>query len=408
MAETFEHARSTILTNIAQLPAEKVFLLDAAGRVLAEDIIAPWDMPRWDNSAMDGYAIRACDGHAGTRLRVEGFIPAGGTAEGITVLAGHAIKIMTGAPVPQGCEAVIPVENTKETEGAIVIVDPVGDGAHIRRRGEDIQRGEKILERGTALHARHINLLASLGYAQVAVTQRPRVAILSTGDELVEVGEPLGAGQIINSNSYSLAAAVREAGGVPIMLGIALDTRESLREKVAAGLRADMLITSAGVSAGDLDLVREILEEAGVQQLFWKVNIKPGRPTAFGMAGAVPVFSLPGNPVSTLITFEVFVRPALRMMMGQREVLRPMRTARLSGRVKKMEGRCEFLRVFVTEEPDGTLIATSSGDQNTGILKTMVRANGVAILPEAAGSLEAGATISLFLLQPNEALPGTS
>jgi molybdopterin molybdotransferase len=232
----------------------------------------------------------------------------------------------------------------------------------------------------------------------VPVHRRVRVAILSTGDELIELGEAPAPGRIINSNSFSLAAAVRESGGEPVLLGIARDEPASHRQKMAEGLRCDVLLTSAGVSAGDRDLVREVLAEMGVRQLFWRVDIKPGGPTAFGMREAVPVFSLPGNPVSTMITFEEFVRPALLKMMGNRKVLRPLVKATLLEDVRKKAGKLNFLRVRVTVE-NGRYLATTSGNQHTGILRTMVQANGLALLPREATFLPAGTEVDLHLLR---------
>ncbi len=396
MAKTFECARALILDKLSPLPSESVSLLEAVGRVLAEEFKAPSDLPLWDNSAMDGFALRAED--CGTApLKIEGYIPAGGTAEGVAVRAGTAVRIMTGAPTPAGCDSVVPVEETEEADGRVLIKGPVRAGGHIRVRGEDVRRGQVVIAAGTVLRPAEINMLAAFGLNTVSVFGWPRVAILSTGDELVEPGEPIGPGQIVNSNAYSLAAAVRELGAEPLMLGIARDNRESLSEKLNAGLKADVLITSAGVSMGDRDLVCDVLQEVGVESLFWKVDIKPGRPTAFGLKGETPVFSLPGNPVSTMITFEEFVRPALLKMMGHRSVIKPFVKARLKEAVSKKVGRLQFLRVQVVESGAG-LIATSAGDQNTGILRTMLRANGIAVLPAARGEFTAGEEVDIHLL----------
>ncbi|NOY13897.1 MAG: molybdopterin molybdotransferase MoeA [Deltaproteobacteria bacterium] len=397
MAESFERARTLILEKVFPLSVEAVGLLAAAGRVLAEAIESPCEMPHWDNSAMDGFAVREEDCRPGARLTVSGYIPAGGTADGIRVTPGEAVKIMTGAPVPAGGHAVIPIEDTEADGETVVIKGSPRVGDHIRFRGEDIQQGELVMTAGSVLRPAGISLLASFGFTTVNVYRRPKVAILSTGDELVEPGEVVGPGQIVNSNAYSLAAAVKEAGGVPVLLGIARDTRESLKEKLAVGLQADVLITSAGVSMGDRDLVCEMLQDAGVERLFWKVDIKPGRPTAFGLKESTPVFSLPGNPVSAIVTFEEFVRPALLKMQGYHNVIKPFVKARLLEAVKKRPGRVQFLRVSVTENGD-RLEATSSGDQNTGILLTMLRANGIAVLPAEREKIEAGEEVDVHLL----------
>ena len=394
---TFEEARQIILNSITPLGSERVPLLDAPGRVLSEEIAASWDMPLWDNSAMDGYAVRAADCRETVTLPVTGFIPAGGLADA-AVEPGTAVKIMTGAPMPAGADAVVPFEETEEGEGSVKIFGPVKKSAHIRFRGEDMRSGDPMLPAGTVLRVAEIGMLASFSRMFIPVYRRARVAILSTSDELVEAGEPLAPGRIINSNTPALVAALREIGAEPVILGIARDNRESHREMIAAGLEADALITSAGVSAGDRDLVRDVLAELGVQQQFWKVDIKPGRPTAFAVKDGRPVFSLPGNPVSTMITFEELVRPALLKMMGHRGVVKPLVNATLREEVRKKGGRLHFLRVRVEREADGSYIASTAGDQNTGILRTMIRANGLALLAPAQEVFPAGSTIPVHLL----------
>lgn len=393
---TFAEARSIILDNTAPLGSERVMLGQAVGRLLAEDIIAPWDIPLWDNSAMDGFAVRAADCRPGTILPVTGFLPAGGSGT-IPLAAGSAIRIMTGAPIPPGADAVIPIEETDPADDRVTLIGPVWKGQHIRYRGEDVARGETVIPAGTLIRPAEISMLASCSRLLVPVHRRPRVAIVSTGDELVEPGEPLAPGQIINSNTLALAAAVQEAGADPVIVGIARDDLTSHREKLREGLQADVLITSAGVSAGDRDLVRDVLEELGVKQLFWKVDIKPGRPTAFGVRDGKPVFSLPGNPVASLVTFELFVRPALLRMMGHRRVIKPTVSALLQDEVKKKPGRLHFIRVQVEKGNDGYRIR-SSGDQNTGILKTLVHANGLALLPPEGERFPAGTPLEVILL----------
>ncbi|HKI52020.1 MAG TPA: gephyrin-like molybdotransferase Glp [Geothermobacteraceae bacterium] len=392
----FEDARNLILDATGTLEPEQAQLLDAVGRVLAEDFHAPWDLPLWDNSAMDGFAVQAADAATGKELEITGYIPAGG-AELPPVAPGCAVKIMTGAPIPPGCELVVPVEETEERDGKVKLLADLRVREHIRFKGEDVATGDKVLAAGTLLRPPEISLLASFGQSLVQVHRRPRVAILSTGDELIDLGMVPGPGQIINSNIYSLAAAVRDAGGEPQLLGIARDNLESHREKLTRGLKADVLITSAGVSAGDRDLVRDVLEELGVEQKFWKIAIKPGRPTAFGVRGETLVFSLPGNPVSTMVTFEMFVRPALRKLQGVTPAVQPFAKARLAETVRKRPERVQFLRVQVRIE-EGRLIASSSGDQNTGIVRTMVRANGIVVLPAERDRFEAGSEVEVLLL----------
>ncbi|MDZ4184830.1 MAG: gephyrin-like molybdotransferase Glp [Desulfuromonadales bacterium] len=396
MPISFSDARQLILEQVPTLGVERVMLLAAAGRILAEEVISPCDLPDCDVSAMDGYAIHAADCQAGTLLRVTGFIAAGGSPTPV-VTAGSAVKIMTGAALPAGCDAVVPVEVTQEEGGFVRILTPVSRHQYIRRRGEDVAQGTIVIPCGTLIRPPEISMLASLGRLSIAVHRRPRVAIVSTGDELVEPGEARSAGQIVNSNAYSLAAAVQECGAEALLLGIARDDLDSHRRLFSAGLDCDVLITSAGVSAGDRDLVREVLAELGVQQFFWKIAMKPGGPTAFGIRGQVPVFSLPGNPVSTMVTFEELVRPALLQMMGHRRVLRPLLKAILQEEIRKEAGKTLFMRVQVTLAA-GRFRVSTSGDQRTSTLRTMVRANGLAILPADATVLAAGSEVDLHLL----------
>jgi molybdopterin molybdotransferase len=352
---------------------------------------------------MDGFAVMAEDCISGQQLTIEGYIPAGVSACGVEVKTGHAVRIMTGAPTPAGCDTIVPIEDTEEKDGRISIKGSVKRGDHLRVQGEDVPEGELVIVAGTILRPAEINMLASFGYQTVATFCRPKVAILSTGDELVEPGEELGPGQIINSNDYSLAAAVKEVGGEPILLGTARDDRDSLADKINAGLEADVLITTAGVSMGDRDLVCEILETQGVQRQFWKVDIKPGRPTAFGLKNGKPVFSLPGNPVSSMITFEEFVRPALLKMMGHQSVIKPTIKATMKEPVKKKAGRVQFLRVQVVRDGE-QLFASSAGDQNTGIVRTLLRANGIAVLPAEREQIMAGEEVDVQLIAAVEGL----
>ncbi len=397
---TFEEARSIILASVSPLGVERVPLLDALGRVIAEDLVAPWDMPLCDNSAMDGFAVRAADCAAlPATLNVTGYIPAGGEVTG-PVEPGCAIRIMTGAPVPPGCDAVVPVEETEDNNAAVIAREPVKPRQHIRFRGEDVATGDMVIPAGTLIRPPEISMLASFGKAVVPVFRRAQVAILSTGDELIELGEPPAPGKIINSNALSLAAAVKEIGAVPLVLGIAKDNPASHREKMIEGLKADALITSAGVSAGDRDFVREVLDELGVTQLFWRVEIKPGGPTAFGMKEGKPVFSLPGNPVSTMVTFEEFVRPALLKMMGRKRMIKPYLKAVLQGEVRKKPGKVNFLRVRLTSE-GGRYLAYSSGDQQTGFLKTMLLADAIAVLPADRTSFSPGEEVDVHILSGN-------
>ena len=393
---SFEEARRRILEKVAPAGVERVMLLDAADRIIAADFAAPWDMPRWDNSAMDGFAVRSADCAPAVTLKVTDYIPAGASSEN-AVAPGCAARIMTGAPMPPGADAVVPMEETEQIEGTVRLLHQVDKGDHIRFAGEDVASGELAITKGTLLGPPQISLLATFNAALVPVYRRVRVAILSTGDELVELGTEPRQCEIINSNTLALAAAVKLCGAEPAILGIARDNRESHLTLISEGLKADVLITSAGVSAGDRDMVRETLAELGVQEEFWKIGIKPGGPTAFGLKGDIPVFSLPGNPVSTMITFEEFVRPALLKMMGHSKVLRRTVRGYLVEDVRKKPGKLNFLRVRVAVEA-GRYLASTSGDQNTGILKTMLCCNALALLPADRIEFRAGEEVDLHIL----------
>jgi len=387
---SFEQARLVILENSFPAGVEQVSLLDSVGRVLKDDMHAPWDMPLWDNSAMDGYAVRSSDcRQTPCVLKVTGYIPAGARGDGTEVQPGCAVRIMTGAPTPPGCDAVVPVEETDDGRHEVTLLQPVKKGQHLRLRGEDVTFGDIFVRAGAIIRPPEVNILANFGKSQLAVYRRPLVAILSTGDELIELGATPGPGEIINSNALSLAAAVAETGCIPLVVGIARDNRESHLEKLREGLKADVLITSAGVSAGDRDLVRDILHELGAKQLFWKVGIKPGGPTAFALHGSTPVFSLPGNPVSTMITFEELVRPALLKMLGHQRVLRPLFKAVLREGIEKKPGKVQLVRLRLEAE-GGRWFASSAGNQQTAILKTMVDAQALAILPAESDDFAAG------------------
>ncbi len=393
----FEEARRLILENLGRTDTEMVPLIEAGGRILAEALKAPWDLPLWDTSAMDGFAVHSSSCASGFALPVIGYMPAGSTGKELRLEPGSAIRIMTGAPIPEGCNAVVPIEETEEREGNVLLLQPVAAGQHIRRQGGDIPSGSLAIPEGTLLRPQEINLLASYSRLMVPVYRRVRVAILSTGDELMEPGEEIRPGMVINSNQFSLACSVREAGAEPVMLGIARDHRESLLDKLVDGLKADILITSAGVSAGDRDLVRECLEKLGVRQLFWKIAIKPGGPTAFGIFGKVPVFSLPGNPVSTMVTFEQFVRPAILKMMGQSRVIRSLRTAVMKEAIRKQAGKTHFVRVGLEIE-NGRLYASTTGVQHTYNLKTMLRADALAVIPTDKEEIQAGDVVNVYIL----------
>jgi len=394
---TFEEARDLILRSAALLGAEVVGLPQTLGRVLATDQISAWDLPMWDNSAMDGYAVRARDCHKGSVLQVRGYLPAGRAATQ-SLAAGTATKILTGAPIPAGADSVVPFE-VAEVQGDAVrlLVQPlVGD--HIREQGSDLHAGDCVLNAGTSLGPAEIAILASLARTSVPVTRRPRVAILSTGDELLAPGEPLQPGRIFDSNGPALAAAVRNAGGRPIILPIAGDDPATLRQQLQEGLQADVLVTSAGVSTGDRDLVREVLQDLGAKEVFWKVDIQPGRPMAFAVTDRCCVFSLPGNPVAALLTFELLVRPALRRMVGRYRPIEVTRRAILGEAVQPRSDRMTLRRVRL-KQSDDQLVAMSSGQQATGFVRTLSRADGIALIPSGTDTLPAGTVVDVHPLR---------
>jgi molybdopterin molybdotransferase len=401
---TVDEALEKILSHIQPLGFEKVSILEALGRVIAEDMIAPRDLPPYDNSGMDGYAVRYEDIRDASeknpvRLEVIEDLRAGFISKR-TVQKGQAIRIMTGAPIPKGADAVVPVEETERGNGFVFILKAGFPGGYIRRAGEDIRRGDLVISAGDLIRPSEIGMLASMGRSFVSVYQRPSVAILCTGEELVDVGESLDGVKIVSSNSYTLAAQVRECGAIPIQLGIAKDRKDEIKEKVLQGLRADVFISSAGVSVGDYDFVRDVLKELGVEMIFWRVAMKPGKPVAFWMFDGKPAFSLPGNPVSSMITFEQFVRPSLLKMMGHRQIFRPVIEAILREDIRKELGKRHFVRAMVSFEKDGYCV-TTTGPQGSGILRSMVKANGLIIIPESQEIVRAGEKVKVQLLDRN-------
>jgi len=395
---TFQEARNVILSHVRPLGEETVPLMEALGRVASRDIAAPWDMPLFDNSGMDGYAVRAADcSTSPAHLSISGFLPAGGTDQA-SVEAGCAVKIMTGAPIPNGCNAVVPIEEAQQVGDHVIIMGKVLQRQHIRIKGADVAAGARILAAGTRIRPAEMGMLAAMGQALVPVHRKARVAILSTGDELIELGEMPGAGKIINSNAISLAAAVRECGAEPVLIGIARDDIASHREKMLEGFACDALITSAGVSAGDRDLVREVMAQLGARELFWKIDMKPGGPTAFATREEKPIFSLPGNPVSTMVTFELLVKPALYRMMGHEKVVRPFVKGILAEDAHKKAGKLNFIRVTIKKR-HGRYLAYCAGDQHTGVLSTMTRCDALVALPPEASFVPAGSEVDIVLLR---------
>lgn len=400
---TVEQALETILGQVRVLGTERVDILRARGRVLAQDIVSGLDVPPLDNSAMDGYAARHADVATASAekpalLKIMGDLPAGYTSKDI-LQPGQTLRIMTGAPLPPGADTVIMQENTRSDGSTVSILQSEKLGTNVRYAGEDIKKGTALFQAGTLVRPAHIGIMASIKRAMVSVYQRPRVAILSTGDELVDIDEDLGPGKIVTSNSYSLASLVEDAGGTAIMLGIARDTKEALRSRMLEGLHADIIISSGGVSVGDYDFVKDVLQELGLDMKFWKVQMRPGQPLAFGIIGGKPAFGLPGNPVSAMVSFEQFVRPAMRKMSGHTRIFRTVIEAIARENVKGREGRKFFLRCRLAQK-DGQWHATTTGEQGSGILMSMAAASGLMVIPADVSGVSAGDKVKVQVLDP--------
>jgi molybdopterin molybdotransferase len=401
-------AQKIVLDAASMLGLEKISILEALGRVLGEDVVAERDNPPWNNSAMDGFAVRWEDIkqeqaiQKPVTLSVIEDVPAG-TMPSKAVGCGQAIRIMTGAPIPRGADTVLKVEDTEHTSDSVRVFKPESKGANIRPQGEDVKKGECIIAKGTRIRPSEAGMLAILAKPFVFVHQRPRVAILSTGDELADLDERFSEEKIINSNSYGIAAAVQEAGGIPFLLGIARDTPMALKEKISQGLNADVLVLSGGVSMGDYDFTKAVFRELGAEMNFWKLAIRPGQPLAFGKIQGKLAFGLPGNPVSSMVTFEQLVRPALLKMSGCRSYGRPVVQAVFQERFSKRTDRRHFLRGILTME-EGVFKVRTTGDQGSGILTSMVRANCLIDVPVEVEKLNPGDEVSVQLLN-GEAWP---
>lgn len=402
-------ARERILSHFQPVAAESLPLVECASRVLACDVSASTDLPLFDNSSMDGFALRAADvagaaPNSARTLRVVADIPAGATPT-ISLAEGQAARIMTGAPLPHGADAVLPVEDTDFQDRSAGLPAPefvqafqaVKAGDNVRPRGMDIRAGEAVLQAGHLLKPQDLGVLAMLGEAQVRVYRRPRVALLSSGDELLSVDAPLESGKIRDSNSYTLAALVESAGAEVIRLGVAADRREAVEALVeqAATLQVDLILSSAGVSVGAFDYVKEVIESNGRLD-FWRVNMRPGKPLAFGEYRGIPFIGLPGNPVSAFVGFEVFVRPALGRLGGLKTVSRPRVRVRL-GEAVESDGRESYLRAEIREE-NGVPTAYLSGHQGSGNLLSLVRANALLIIPAGVKSAPAHQEVDAWML----------
>jgi molybdopterin molybdotransferase len=409
-----EQALDRVLSAFEPLEPERVGILDALDRVLAEDVHAGEDIPPHSNSSMDGYAVVAADTAAASaerpvRLRVTGEIAAGYVADE-PVTPGTAMRIMTGASIPAGGTAVVKVEDTtagEDEDGEWVDVRvQVAPANYVRPAGEDVRRGDLVLPKGTLLRPQEIGMLATLGHCDVLMHRRPRVGILATGDEVVEIDQPLAPGKIRDANTYSNAAQVLRHGGMPVLLGIARDSVDDLTERICAGLEQgiDLLLTSGGVSVGDFDLVKDVLAAEGEMD-FWRVRMKPGKPLAFGRIASpaqasgqtVPALGLPGNPVSVMVSFEIFVRPAIWKMLGRTDLTHPTLEATLVDEIGHKDERRHYVRVHV-EQHEGEYRAHLTGGQGSGILSSMVKANALAIIPEEWDHVPAGARVQVISL----------
>jgi molybdopterin molybdotransferase len=399
---TFEEAQKTVLDSVFALESVEKPIMDALGLVAAEDVISSEQIPPFDNSAMDGYAVRADDTAGASEqspieLKVLMDLPAGSHTDR-TVGPGEAIRIMTGAPVPPGADTVVQVELTETiSDGRVRVLKRHEKEKNIRLAGEDIAVGHRVIRAGDEITPAKIGLLASVGRARIKVIRRPTVAILATGDELLDADEPLAPGKIRSSNSYTLISQTRACGAEAENLGIARDTTDEVRDRLEKGLSADMIVTSGGVSVGDYDYVKDALEALGVEFKFTKIAIKPGKPTVFGLLRGKPVFGLPGNPVSSMVIFEELVRPALLKMMGRRRLLRPEVEAVLEEDIKKKPERAHLIRAVVRQEGSEYYVS-STGPQGSGILVSMDLANAIIMFPRGIKELKKGERVRVRLL----------
>lgn len=406
-----EEAREQVLAAVDPLEPVELPLLEASGLVLGEDVVATDDVPPFRNSAMDGYAVRHVDTAGASpeqpvRLTVVGEIAAGIDAQ-ITLEPGQAVRIMTGAVMPAGGDAVVRFEETDERDAGprrrtVEIRRAARQWDNVRHAGEDIQAGTVVLPRGVVLRPAMIGLLASLNRATVRVHRRPRVGILSTGDEVIDLGPELKPGQIRNSNTYTLAAMIRDYGGEPVLLGVARDQRDAIREKLVKARDVDLLVTSGGVSLGDFDLVKDVLQAEGEVAL-WQVRIKPGKPMAFGRIGDVPLLGLPGNPVAAFVAFLQFGRPALLKMLGHTDWSIPTLRARLLAGHENRGRRRHFVRGVVERRGD-EYVTWPCGLQGAGVLRSVVESNCLIVLPETWDHARPGDEVEVQLLDPQSVL----
>ena len=399
---TVAQARERILDRIAALNTETVPLTEARGRVLAEEVRSERDVPPFANSAMDGYAVRALDVAAASTaqpivLRVLGEIRAG-AAPPAAVQSQTALRIMTGAMIPDGSDAVVRVEDTVEHDGTVEVRVPVAAGTSLRAAGSDLHRGDLLATAGRVVTPGLIGVLASAGRVAVRCIRRPRVLVLTTGDELREPGEALGPGQITNTNRYTLRAAVEEAGGIVIDAGVARDDRRDLMDRLGAAGETDLVVTTGGVSMGAYDLVRGLLEEREAV-MFWQVALRPGKPLMFASVGGVPLIGLPGNPVSSLVAFELFVRPALLKLQGRKDLERPRLTAITEEPLQNPPHLEQYFR-GIARHDGARIVVRLTGDQGSHVLRSMADANCLVVVPLGTTEVAAGTPVEILPLAP--------
>ena len=398
-----DDALKRVLASAKPMPKESVALADCRGRVLAEDATSRRTQPPVHVSAMDGYAVRAGDVRTPpVILRLAGEAPAGGAYEG-TLQKGHAVRIFTGGPVPDGADAIVLQEDTEDAGGrAVMVNESSAEGQHIRRAGIDFREGDILLKAGRQLSPADVGLLASMDRPWVEVRRKPRVAILATGDELVRPGEPVGPNQIISSNSAALMAMVEERGGAPVDLGIAADNEASLTALAAGAQGADILLTVGGASVGDHDLVQSVLGKEGLEVGFWKIAMRPGKPLIFGHFKGAVMLGLPGNPVSALVCATLFLVPLLRTMLGLSPVELPRASAQLGADVPANKMRQDYMRASLTRDADGTLVATPFDTQDSSVLSLFAHAGALVIRPPQADAAQAGETVEIIPLREPE------
>jgi len=399
-ALTPAEAGRLIVSLVRPLDSEQLPLREALDLVLAVEVVSPIDLPAWDNSAMDGYACRAADARAGATLRVVETVAAGQFPTR-ALHAGEATRIFTGAPLPAGADGVIRQEDTEAAGPIVTIRDPRDAGRNVRHRGEDIKQGQTVLTAGTPLGPAQLGVLASIAHEPVAVHRRPTVAFLGSGDEIADLDrrdEILAGKKVATSNSYTLSGMIRRSGAVARELGVARDAKDSLRDHIARAAGADLLVTTAGVSVGEHDLVREVLTELGCDMKLWRIRMRPGAPLGFGLLGRLPWIGLPGNPVSTMVTFELFVHPLIRRLLGHSRLFRRTVPVVVEEAITLGPPLRHFLRAIVTPRQDGALGARLTGPQGSGILTSMARADALLIVPEDRPAIAAGEMVTALVL----------